>query len=75
MPRWDELPRLRMPVLVLAGEHDQRFAALGRRMAGLIGDNATFETVPGAGHAAHRERPDAFLAALRAFLPAQRAVK
>jgi 2-succinyl-6-hydroxy-2,4-cyclohexadiene-1-carboxylate synthase len=67
-PRWAELPRLRMPVLVLAGEHDERFAALGRRMAGQIGRNATFGTVPGAGHAAHRERPDAFLAVLRAFL-------
>jgi 2-succinyl-6-hydroxy-2,4-cyclohexadiene-1-carboxylate synthase len=66
--RWDELPRLEMPVLVLAGEHDARFAALGRRMAGAIGGNATFATVPGAGHTAHRERPDAFLAVLRAFL-------
>lgn len=68
VPRWAELPRLRMPVLVLAGERDERFATLGRRMAGEIGRNATFETVPGAGHAAHRERPDAFLTVLRAFL-------
>ena len=68
VPRWDELPRLQMPILVLAGEHDARYAAIGRRMAGAIGGNATFATVPGAGHAAHRERPDAFLAVLRAFL-------
>jgi pimeloyl-ACP methyl ester carboxylesterase len=67
VPRWTELPRLRMPVLVLAGEHDERFAALGRRMAAAIGGNSTFATVPGAGHAAHLERPDAFLAVLRAF--------
>ena len=67
-PRWTELPRLGMPVLVLAGEHDERFTALGRRMAAAIGGNATFATVPGAGHAAHRERPDAFLSVLRAFL-------
>ena len=74
-PRWAELPRLRMPVLVLAGEQDERFAALGRRMAGAIGGNATFATVAGAGHAAHREQPDAFLAALRAFLSSQRAAR
>ena len=64
-----------MPVLVLAGEHDERFAALGRRMAGAIGGNATFATVAGAGHAAHLEQPDAFLAVLRAFLSSQRAAK
>jgi 2-succinyl-6-hydroxy-2,4-cyclohexadiene-1-carboxylate synthase len=67
-PRWAELHSLAMPVLVVSGERDERFAALGRRLAGAIGANATFATVPGAGHAAHRERPDAFLAVLRDFL-------
>jgi 2-succinyl-6-hydroxy-2,4-cyclohexadiene-1-carboxylate synthase len=67
-PRWTDLPRLTMPVLVLAGERDERFVALGRRMAQEIGPNAEFATVPGAGHAAYREQPDAFLAGLRAFL-------
>lgn len=67
-PRWAELSCLTMPILVLAGERDERFVALGRRMAQEIGANAELATVPGAGHAAHREQPDAFLAALRAFL-------
>jgi 2-succinyl-6-hydroxy-2,4-cyclohexadiene-1-carboxylate synthase len=57
-----------MPVLVLAGARDERFAALGRRMADAIGTNAVFAAVPAAGHAAHRERPDAFLELLRPFL-------
>ena len=74
-PRWSDLPGLRMPVLVLAGERDERFAALGRRMARAIGANAAFAVVAGAGHAAHREQPDAFLAVLRAFLAAQRLTK
>ena len=69
-PRWAELSSLEMPVFVLAGERDERFAALGRRMADAIGTNAVFSTVPGAGHAAHRERPDAFLELLRPFLAA-----
>lgn len=67
-PSWDRLHRLDMPVLVLAGELDDKYVALGRRLQAAIGDNATFATVPGAGHAAHLERPEAFLAALRPWL-------
>ena len=67
-PSWGELPRLEMPVLVLAGEHDTKFVALGRRLAEAIGPNASFDTVAGAGHAAHLERPDRFEALLRRFL-------
>jgi 2-succinyl-6-hydroxy-2,4-cyclohexadiene-1-carboxylate synthase len=65
---WDRLGTLTMPVLVLAGERDDRFAALGRRMADAIGTNATFAVVPVAGHAAHLEEPRAFLALLRPWL-------
>lgn len=68
---WHRLEDLAMPVLVMAGEHDRRFAALGRRMAEAVGDNATFALVPGAGHAAHLEAPAAFLAVLRPWLAAQ----
>lgn len=67
-PSWHKLHRLEMPVLVLAGEQDEKFSALGRRMQQSIGDNATFATVPGAGHAAHLEQPEAFLAVLRSWL-------
>lgn len=69
-PSWDRLSRLAMPVLVLAGEQDDKFAALARRMAGAIGANATLALVPGAGHAAHLEQPEAFLAILRPWLAA-----
>ena len=37
LPLWDRLDWLRMPVLVLTGEHDDRFTATGRRMAAAIG--------------------------------------
>jgi len=69
-PSWDRLHRLDMPVLVVAGERDEKFAALGRRLQASIGDNATFATVPEAGHAAHLEQPEAFLAVLRPWLAA-----
>lgn len=57
-PRWDDLPRLEMPVLVVAGGQDEKYADIGARMAERIGPNARFAAVEGAGHAAHLERPD-----------------
>lgn len=69
-PRWAELPRLTMPVLVVAGGEDRKYADIGERMAGAIGDNATFATIDGAGHAAHLENPDAFRGLLRDWLAA-----
>lgn len=69
-PSWEQLHQLAMPVLVLAGERDEKFARLAERMVGAIGANATLGLVPDAGHAAHLEQPDAFLALLRPWLAA-----
>lgn len=55
-PLWDRLHEIIVPVLVLAGALDTKFADVGRRMADRLPD-ATFRTVPDAGHAAHLERP------------------
>ena len=70
-PLWDALPSLAMPVLVLAGERDAKFRDLAQRMASAIGPNATAALVAGAGHAAHLEQPDRFLATVRAWLRAR----
>ena len=67
-PTWDKLERLDMPVLVMAGEQDDKYAVLARRMAEAIGSNARLALVPEAGHAAHLERPEAFLRSLRSWL-------
>jgi 2-succinyl-6-hydroxy-2,4-cyclohexadiene-1-carboxylate synthase len=67
-PSWHELHRLEMPVLVLAGAEDAKFTALAERMADEIGHNATLALVEGAGHAAHLEQPDRFLAIVRPWL-------
>lgn len=61
-PLWSRLAELSMPVLVVAGERDEKYVDLGGRIATGIGDNARFAVVTGAGHAAHLERPDAFRA-------------
>lgn len=67
-PLWDRLGELGMPVLVVVGERDQKFAAIGERMAAAIGGRAELRWIPGAGHAAHLERPEAFVEALRGWL-------
>jgi 2-succinyl-6-hydroxy-2,4-cyclohexadiene-1-carboxylate synthase len=67
-PSWHQLPDLEMPVLVMAGADDAKFAALAERMARAIGPNATLALVEGAGHAAHLEQPDRFVAVVRPWL-------
>jgi 2-succinyl-6-hydroxy-2,4-cyclohexadiene-1-carboxylate synthase len=57
-PIWERLPEISMPVLVLAGERDEKFTSLGHRLAAAI-PRAVFATIPGAGHAAHTEQPHA----------------
>jgi 2-succinyl-6-hydroxy-2,4-cyclohexadiene-1-carboxylate synthase len=67
-PLWDDLHRIEVPVLVVAGAQDAKFAALGRRVAAAVGGNAERVLVPDAGHTAHLEQPTAFLDALRPWL-------
>jgi 2-succinyl-6-hydroxy-2,4-cyclohexadiene-1-carboxylate synthase len=70
VPSWDRLGALAMPVLAMAGADDAKFAALARRLADGVGDHAEVALVPGAGHAAHLEQPEAFLSLLRPWLAA-----
>jgi 2-succinyl-6-hydroxy-2,4-cyclohexadiene-1-carboxylate synthase len=66
-PVWDELHKLALPVLAVAGERDDRYAQIAERMAREIplGQAAI---VSQAGHAAHLERPDEFSDLLLDFL-------
>jgi len=54
---WDILPTLSMPVLLIAGAHDEAFCQHARRMHELIGSNATLRIVQDAGHSVHLEQP------------------
>jgi 2-succinyl-6-hydroxy-2,4-cyclohexadiene-1-carboxylate synthase len=58
-----------MPVLVVTGELDTKYRALGERLVEEIGDNARLHVIEGAGHACHLEKPEAFAAAVLPFLP------
>lgn len=64
---WPRLAELSMPVLVVAGELDTKFTALGHQLVAGIGANARFAAIPNAGHAAHLEQPDAFAELVRSF--------
>jgi 2-succinyl-6-hydroxy-2,4-cyclohexadiene-1-carboxylate synthase len=66
---WPQLAALAMPVLLVAGRLDTKFAAIAEQMAALI-PRATVAVVPDAGHVVHLERPGTFLATLRGWLDA-----
>jgi 2-succinyl-6-hydroxy-2,4-cyclohexadiene-1-carboxylate synthase len=55
-PVWDRLHELRCPVLLIAGERDERYVAAAHRMATHI-PHAEVRVVPGAGHAPQLEQP------------------
>jgi 2-succinyl-6-hydroxy-2,4-cyclohexadiene-1-carboxylate synthase len=67
-PLWDRLEEITVPTLVLAGERDEKFIAIGQRLSDGIGPNATFATVPKAGHAAHLENRAGFRDLVEPFL-------
>jgi pimeloyl-ACP methyl ester carboxylesterase len=55
-PLWERLGDIEVPVLVLTGEHDDKFRALGDRLVSLL-PAASCEVIPGAGHSVHLEQP------------------
>jgi len=57
-PLWDRLAELRMPVLLVVGEQDQKFKAIAEDMAAAISD-VQLVVVPGVGHGVHLEAPQA----------------
>jgi 2-succinyl-6-hydroxy-2,4-cyclohexadiene-1-carboxylate synthase len=71
---WDQLPTLATPVLLVTGERDAKFAAVARAMAALLPDAVHVE-IPGAGHAAHLERPREVAAAALGYLQARGLVR
>lgn len=67
-PLWDRLSELAMPVLLVAGELDEKFTAIAEQMAAGIGARAAVAIIPDAGHATHLEQPRAVQAVVRAWL-------
>jgi len=63
-----DLGRLRVPTLVLVGEHDRVTGVPESRALAEAIPGARFEVLPGGGHAVNQENPAAFNAALGRFL-------
>lgn len=61
------LPELEMPVLLIAGELDEKYCRIARAMHGVLA-RSRLCIVEGAGHNVHLERPDAYIRAVEAFL-------
>ena len=66
---WRELAELRVPTFTVAGELDEKYAGISRRMAAL-NPRVRTAVVPGAGHNIRLEAPQAYLALLQDFLEA-----
>jgi 2-succinyl-6-hydroxy-2,4-cyclohexadiene-1-carboxylate synthase len=60
---WAGLPDLRVPVRLIAGAQDEKFAAIAQRMRQLL-PRSELILIPDCGHAPHLQRPQAFVEAL-----------
>ncbi len=66
-PLWKKLSRIQVPLLAIAGEHDEKFKAIAAEMAAAC-PALTPAVVTGAGHNVHIEAPQAFVRAVETFL-------
>lgn len=66
---WNRLGEIERPVLLLAGELDEKFVAINRQMAAAI-PQARLNLVTAAGHMLHLEQPAVFGATILDFLSA-----
>lgn len=61
------LAGLTVPTMVVAGELDEKFVGIGRRLEA-ESPMVNFVSIPGVGHNAHAESPDAYTDLLQGFL-------
>lgn len=66
-PFWDRLVRIDCPATFAAGAEDGRYVEHAHRLLNAV-PGSRVALIPGAGHAAHLEQPDAFAAVLAGHL-------
>ncbi|WP_349371854.1 alpha/beta fold hydrolase BchO [Salinarimonas sp.] len=73
MAHWDldrlieDLPRLATPLLLVVGDRDKAVPPEDARRVRRLARHATLETMKGAGHLAHEERPEETAGLIRAY--------
>lgn len=66
-PLWDALSHIEQPLLLLAGEHDEKFVRIGNEMATAC-PHAQLRIVERAGHTIHVENEQSYTEHVRLFL-------
>ena len=69
-PLWGSLHAIKVPVLVIAGEADRKYAPIAAHLAESM-PHAELRLIPGAGHIPHVEAPETFLRAISDFIGEQ----
>ncbi len=64
---WPRLPRIDVPLQVVAGERDAKYRQIADRIGQTVA-NARIHVVAGAGHVVHREQPRALANLLQQFI-------
>lgn len=60
LPLWEKLSSIAVPVLIIAGERDQKFVDIAHKMAALI-PRSELHVMKNVGHTAHLEDPEQFV--------------
>jgi 2-succinyl-6-hydroxy-2,4-cyclohexadiene-1-carboxylate synthase len=64
---WPQLAELKLPVMLIAGNLDEKFLQINQRMAGQM-PQAQIQVIADAGHSTHLEAPERFQQAVLNFL-------
>ena len=64
-----QLPAMRIPTLVITGEQDRTVPTRESICLSEVLPHAMLSVIANCGHLPHEEQPDAFIAAVRKFLP------
>lgn len=65
---WNRIHEIKLPTLLLTGEHDTKFTNIAQKMRPLL-PQAIHSIIPDCGHAALFEAPDSVIESLKHFLP------
>lgn len=73
-PLWDSLPNLSFPILLIAGEKDEKYVQVIHKMAKMI-PNCEHVIMPEAGHNVHAEQPEKYIELIRATTTSLQKIK